>query len=238
MDADPLASSTVSVGLAWLGAVPLMVWAVATTVSILRVRTAQVPRWFVIWIGLCILLLSPVRYLFLALLIASSFPVQSFRALIATVPLSFYLPIVFGLMALVGVGLPLWTTVSAGLGSLTKPSLSATRLALGSIVAPVASAASYVLFFFLLEFAGFTTHWLRAEDVIGATNGPALFVFEHGLAKTLPVPVTGELISVTKTDRDWLRNHVASVYLGEREFARYVERAYPELYRSWPIVPK
>lgn len=71
---------------------------------------------------------------------------------------------------------------------------------------------------------------LRAENVIGATNGPVYFVYHHALKYGMPLPVANIYEDVTASDRDMLRNHVASLYLGRRAEARYVRLAYPALY--------
>jgi hypothetical protein len=51
----------------------------------------------------------------------------------------------------------------------------------------------------------------------------------------LPLPVAGHYQGVTISDRDMLRNHVASFYLGDRAQAKYVKLAYPALYESLTV---
>jgi hypothetical protein len=108
----------------------------------------------------------------------------------------------------------------------------AERVAFGVLLAPVAASLSVALFVWLLGFAHLTTAWLNAKDVIGATNGPALGIYSVGLKHLLPLPVAGFLTGVTASDRDMLRNHVATFYLGWREQAHYIRAAYPALYDS------
>ena len=82
----------------------------------------------------------------------------------------------------------------------------------------------------LLQYAAFTTHWLRADDVIRATNGPAAVAYSVALKYLTPAPARGFYSEVSRTDRERLRNHVASYYLGRLEESHYVEAAYPDLY--------
>ena len=86
--------------------------------------------------------------------------------------------------------------------------------------APVLSAVAHALFFLVLPFTGYATHWLNAEDVVQATNGPAYAAYNLALGKLMALPIKSSLESVTTADHDMLRNHVASFYLGHREFAR------------------
>jgi hypothetical protein len=126
--------------------------------------------------------------------------------------------------------LPLVLTTLVGFGSLRTPQISRGRLVLGALVAPVTMAGAYLLFFWLLPFAGWTVHWLRADDVIGATNGPAYAVYDVALKHFLPLPIAGYYVDVTTSDRDMVRNHVASFYLGRGAEAFYVSESYPDLY--------
>jgi hypothetical protein len=233
MPPDPFASGLFSSVLAWLFCIPVILSLVAGALGMLFEKTDdQIPRWFIVWIVLCVVALSPFRYLALLTLIGTAYSVQSFGAFISVFPLAIYIPIVFGVLCGVGVVLPLLFTLRMAFHNLKDPVVSQARLVLGSIVAPANMLGGYFLFFWLLTYAGKTVHWLRAEDVIGATNGPALFVYQHALKYAMPLPVVGYYQDVTASDRDMLRNHVASFYLGERAEARYVKLSYPTLYEK------
>lgn len=236
-NADAFASGTLSLVMSWICVVPLLISFTTATYSLLTEKAADLPKWFILWVFACLVFASPLRYIVLQLIVALSFPVQSWRALFSSLPMAAIGPLAFGAMAFIGVGLPLLVThyaVQGRKGSTDK--VGAGRLAIGFVVAPLSAALSWPIYFIVLQFAAYSTHWLRAADVIGATNGPALTTYTYVLGKVLPLPINGDLESVTKTDRDMLRNHVASFYLGEREYARYVSKAYPDLYQSWPLV--
>src|SRR5207247_6677133 len=136
--------------------------------------------------------------------------------------LVFYVPIVFGLLFLIGVGLPLYLTLRIPFGNLTSPKTTIIRLILGSVIAPLNAVGGYYVFLWLLPYAALTVHWLNPYDLIGATNGPAAVTYSM-LKYVTPLPVKEYFIEVSNTDREMLRNHVASYYLGWQAEARYVK---------------
>ncbi len=231
MNADPFASSTISTVLAWVVALPVILAALGAGIGMLFERTSdEIPRWFVVWLMLSLLILSPLRYMVLQIIVSSAYPTQSLRAFLSFFLLALYVPIVFGALYFVGLGLPLILTLRVVFGSLTKPKVTRPRLALGALMAPLNAVGGYFAFFWLLQFAALSVHWLKAADVIGATNGPASVTYSLVLGRFMPLPIRGFYADVTQTDRDMLRNHVASYYLGRSAEARYVRLAYPDLY--------
>ena len=232
MNSDPFASGWLSLMLAWMAAVPIIVSALYGGFGMLFTRVDKaIPRWFVVWMAVCIIVLSPLRYVVLQWIVASAYPVQSVGALFSTFWLVFYLPIVFGLLFFIGVGLPLYLTLRIPFGNLTSPRTTIARRILGSLIAPLNAWGGYLLFFWLLPFAADTVHWLDPADVIGATNGPAQVTYSLGLKYVMPLPVKNYFIEVSHTDREMLRNHVASYYLGWRGEAGFVKLSYPALYQ-------
>lgn len=229
---DAFPSSSLSLILAWVCSIPLILTAVTGGVGLFFERVDRsIPRWFVIWLFLCILALSPLRYILLQGIMASAYPVQSVRAFISTFLLALYVPIVFGALYFVGVVLPLIATLRVAFGDPTSPRLTRSRLALGTALAPVNAVGGYLAFFWLLQYAGWTVHWLGTKDVIGSTNGPATAVYKL-IEPVTPLPLAGWYTTVTATSTDMLRNHVASFYLGDRREAEYMHDAYPALYES------
>lgn len=232
MNPEPFASGSLSLALAWIAGVPTILALVGGAIGVLFEHGDEtVPRWFVFWIMLSVLVFSPFRYMALQLLIGASYVVQSGRAFLTTFLLALYIPIVYGLFFFVGVGLPLLITAKAAFRNLDAPVVSKGRLMLGSVLAPFAMGLGYLAFFWLLPYGAMSTHWLRPADVIGATNGPALGVYSVALKHAMPLPVREFYIEVSGTDFEMLRNHVASYYLGTEAEAEYVKTAYPELYQ-------
>jgi hypothetical protein len=231
MSPDPFASGPVSSIFAWLVAIPFLLGVLVTAISQLFEHTDDaIPRWFVVWMTLCLFVFSPLRYMILQLLLASSYSVQSPWALFTLLPLGIYVPIIFGALSFVGIGIPILATLRIAFGSLNHPDATGGRLAIGAVIAPLNMIGGYVAFFWLLQFAAVSVHWLRADDVIGATNGPAFVAYNLVLKRVMPLPVAGYYPEVTHTDREMLRNHVATFYLGRQAEAVFVKRSYPELY--------
>ena len=232
MPVDPFASSWISLLMAWLCAAPIILAALQGTWQLFYHRVAGFPKWFVVWLTVCAVFLGPLPYVLLQLLLAESFPFQSFSTFIASFALGFYLPLVFGVLCLAGPILSFAAPIFIAVGSIESPRVSRTRLAIGAMLAPVASLLSYMLFLWLLPFATISTHWLAAEDVIRATNGPPASSYHFVLKHIVHLPIRSELVGATHSDRDMLRNHVASFYLGDRAYAHFVHLAYPALYDS------
>jgi hypothetical protein len=95
-------------------------------------------------------------------------------------------------------------------------------------VAPVVAFIGTLLFSLALPFAAITTHALRAEDVIRATNGPAYYVFLGQSRGMIALPPY--FIQTPQTNRDYLRSHVALLYLTDKEHVYFLKMAYPDLY--------
>ena len=231
MSADPFASGNLSSILSWVVTLPVILGCLFGGIGMLFERTDdEIPRWFVVWIMLCVLILSPLRYMLLQLIVASAYTVQSVGAFVSIFLLALYVPIVFGILYFVGLGLPLLLTLRIPFGNLRAPTVTKGRLLLGALVAPVNAILGYLAFFWVLQYAALSVHWLNARDVMGATNGPAAVTYSIVLKHFMPLPLRSYYSEVTETDRDMLRNHIASYYLGRGGEASYVRLAYPDLY--------
>ena len=198
-----------------------------------NVQVAKNQHWFTgllfVWILFCAVVLSPFRYAFLQLIIVTTYPYQSFYAFFTACALSVYIiPFVMSILYGIGFGLP-----ALGLGAIVgfKDSISKTRLFLAAIAAPFLFIISSYLFYLVLPYAAYSTHWLRAEDVIRATNGPAEYVYKYLVEPWTPqaFPKFAHDMGLENlTSKERLRAHVATIYLGKKQFAYYVYKAYPE----------
>ena len=233
---DVFASAVTSTILAWVCSIPVVVAAIGASVGLLfdRVHTA-IPRWFAVWMAICMLMFSPFRYILLQAVIAAAYPFQSIHACITTLVLAWYVPVIFGILWLLGLVLPHIATLQIAFGSLDRPDPTPGRLILGSLIAPLNCFGGYIGVIWLVQFAGYATHWLDVNDVIGATNGPAQAVY-NVIWRVTPLPVRDMYIPVTRDPVSMQRNHVASYYLGANDEARYVYEAFPALYESLKAV--
>ena len=224
---DYFASSTFSLVLSWLLVAPTISSLIVPAAGSLFMKFDGVPRLFSVWIALCSIFLSPFLYILLQISVGLSFPVQSIGSLLSTLVLCFYIPIVFGLLCAIGIGLPLLIVLAiAGLNTPRR----VTRLLGAAVAAPLAMLLSTHLYFLVLPYAAYSTHWLKASDLIAATNGPSEYFYEYVLEPILPLAeqeIVGESARIPLTSKERLRMHVARTYLGEEKFLFYLRKTYP-----------
>jgi len=224
MSVDYFASGVIPIILSWILTIPAFFGIMSFCLSIFG-KVEDVPFAFSIWIGFCCLIFSPLRYMLFQIVAATCYMVQSFSAFISLFMLAFYVPIVFSVLWAIGFGLPFLPLFWIVGKTVTKA-----RLIVASLLLPVLCGIGSVLFFLLLPYAAMTIHWLRAEDVIRATNGPAYYTFRYfaGIGSGLTLP--GYYEKTPQTSRDMVRCHVASIYLSDREQAFFIAKAYPEIW--------
>lgn len=214
--------------LSWLFCVPLLLGILGWLLTVFE-KHEGIPRAFSIWLSICLIVFSPIRYLLFLVIAAICYMFQSFHAFITMFPLALYVPIVFGLLYFIGIGLPM-LSLAPILGKSER--LTFGRGLAASVALPVACLIGSLLFHLLLPYAGWTLHWLRAKDVIRATNGPAALVYKYVASIGTPTSVPRFFDRTPQTPRDLLRCHVAGLYLGDRELGYFVAHQYPELYRE------
>lgn len=226
---DYFESNTISSVLAWLFSIPFLLVLVIAPFQLLFNKFEGIPRLFVIWVVLCMVVLGPFRYVLLQLSVAIAYPVQSLSAFLSTLLLAFYIPIVFGFLYAVGLGFPaLGILAIAG----TKEPLSKVRLTAAAIAAPLLFLLGSYLYFLALPYAAYSTHWLSARDAIRATNGLPEYLYTYIVEPATPLQLPGlvkELGYENLTAKERLRAHVATIYLGDKEFSVYVSKSYPNL---------
>jgi len=192
-------------------------------------KVEDVPRLFTIWILICIIVISPMRYMFLQFIVATVYPYQSISAFLSLFYLMIIIPIVFSVLYAIGFGLPLLGTLFVATGFKDNPSKS--RLFFGSLAAPFIFFLGGFLFFSILQYAAYSTHMLKAKDLIRATNGPAEYFYKYvvDFGTPLSYPQLAYDIGLQNlTYKEKLRLHVASVYLGDSENYYYVTSEFPK----------
>ena len=176
MHPEVFESSTFSLVLSWLFCIPIII-AIVTWLFSLFTKHEGIPRAFSIWLGVCILLFSPARYLIFQVAVSTCYAVQSFGAFISVFLLALYVPIVFGILYFIGIGLPMLPTMAILKDN--EPFTFGRGLA-ASIVLPIACIVCTFLFYLVLPFAGKTVGWLKVKDVMKATNGPPTLIYKYG----------------------------------------------------------
>jgi hypothetical protein len=175
---DIFDSHIISLILAWISAVPIFVFIIHALTTSIFVKHDSIPRVFIIWVGFCAILFGPIRYIFLQIILATAFPYQSWAALISDQLFSvFFIGFGFSIYYGITVGLPLYCTLL--IAGLDNQIIKKSRLYLASICAPFLIGIGAQLFYLLLPFAAYSTHWLNPYDVIGATNGPAEYYYKY-----------------------------------------------------------
>jgi hypothetical protein len=224
MGGDYYASNTVSLVLAWIFCLPVLFAVVGVIFSFFQKREG-IP-WFVsAWMGLFFLWLSPIRYMFFQIIAATAYPVQSFFAFGSLFHPGVFLlvPMAFSILYALGFVLPLFLNFLL-VGDRWWRNL------LACIAAPILALLGSVIFGFLLPVAsGVTTQHLRGDDIIRSTNGPAYIAFTYLVTDIERVDVPRFFARTPMTSRDYLRTHVAMVYLGENQQKEFLEKAYPEI---------
>jgi hypothetical protein len=90
---------------------------------------------------------------------------------------------------------------------------------------------SSIIFYSALPYAGWTVHWLKAKDVIRATNGPAAIVFRYFTSIGTPVILPAFYDQTPQQPIDKLRCHAAAVFLSNQRTGYFVMHQYPDLYQ-------
>ncbi len=149
--------------------------------------------------------------------------------LAATFYLMIIIPIVFSILYAIGLVLPLFGSFFVATGFKDDPSKF--RLFFGSLAAPFIFFLGGFLFFSILQYAAYSTHMLKAKDLIRATNGPAEYFYKYVVEFGTPLSYPQFAYDIglqNLTYKEKLRLHVASVYLGDSENYYYVTSEFPK----------
>jgi len=231
METDPFASPLISQIIAWVFSVPLILGILGTTVRMLFTKHEGLPRAFMGWLLICLILFSPARYILLQLFVALTYPYQSIPALISSLLLVIYIPVVFGMLFAIGLGIPFYFLTLI----INKEPLSKIRLFGAGIAAPVIFIVFSSIYFNVLPYAAYTTHWLHSQEVIRATNGPPYYFYRYVAEPLTPLRYSGfidyiEIKSMSAKER--LRAHAAAVYLNDSQHMYYFYKAYPDYFEE------
>lgn len=235
---DPFASNWLSLLMAWICSLPILASSMLLFIRLVVTLRERLPLWFILWTGACFFLLSPFLYVLLQGILLVSFPWQSWRAFFSSFLLVFYVPHLLFLMAAVGVGLPLYL-LSKALGKEEEP--RPLNLALAAVVNPLACITASAVFFAALPYLGNTVKWLKAEDMMQATNGPAYVLYRFAsvpLRYVVNRDFRFKEVHRPKTKKEVLRNHVATLYLSEDQHLSYLLRIHPRLEQQMESYPE
>jgi hypothetical protein len=163
---------------------------------------------------------------------ATAFPFQSVAALLSTFLLAIYIPIVFAILLAIGIGAPLFlVALIAGM----KEPFSIRRLILAGITCPVILWVFSTIFYNVLPFAAYSTHWLGPKEIIRTTNGPSYYFYSFVVEQFTPLQFPGFVNGIkleNMTTKERFRAHIAAVYCGKKQFWYYVSKAYPDYFEQ------
>lgn len=225
---DYFASNSVSLFLSWIVSIPLFITLIVYGFQSIFTKT-DFPKVLIVWLVICLLLFSPLRYIFLQIIVSLSYPVQSLRAFVNSLILSTYVPIVFGILYFIGIGLPI---LAASLVIGSGAQIKKWKYALFAIVLPVFCIISSLVFYSALPLAAWTVRWVNPADLIKATNGPALYAYKFIAMVGTPISLPKYYEKTPGTAEDLLRCHVAALYLGKTGEAYFVSKQYPEIFEG------
>lgn len=232
MTPDQFASPIISQILTWIISIPLIFGMLGVAVSMLFEKVEGVPRFFTIWLLICILLFSPFRYIMLQLLVGIAFPLQSINGFLLSFLLVIYIPIVFGLLYGIGFVIPIYLIIFI---ALKKEPLSKGRLFLAGIAAPIILLVFSTIYYSVLPYAAYSTHWLRTTEVIRTTNGPSYYFYRYAVEQFTPLQfsvITDDIGMENMSAKERFRAHVAAVYCGKKQHWYYVSKVYPDYFEK------
>ena len=219
-------SSSATIVVSWI---VFFFWlaAVVRALEFLFKKKDDMPHLATIWTGLCILILSPVRYAFFQILLFNVYCFQSITTLLSLVFVNIILYVIIRLLIVVCISFPYLIN---NFLFVDREKVTFGRGLIAVVVVPVACVLSSSLYYFLLPYTGWTLQWLNYRDLVRATNGSPAFVFKY-VSKTFSYVILPEFFLQTpKTDRDELRCHVASLYMSKSDEFRFFKTQYPDLY--------
>jgi hypothetical protein len=221
-------SSTLSLILSWVLCLPIMLRMIAWILGLFA-KQQGMPWLFSAWLGVCMLIFTPVRYLLFQFALASSYMVQSFDALTSVLLLAIYVPIVFGILYFIGIGPPLLLAMAILKG---QERMTFGRGLAASVAIPIAGIISSLIFYWALPIAGGTVGWLKVKDVMKATNGPPALIYKHFTSPFTPTMLPSFIEETPQKDIDFLRCHVAAVYVSDKKIGYFVKNQYPDIYEK------
>lgn len=228
MNQDPFEPHLVSLVLSWIVTLPLII-AIFATLFQFFLKKEELPRILTVWFGICLLIFSPARYMVFQMAVGFAYPFQSISAILSTFILAVYVPIVFGILYAIGVGLPMLASVLVFAKDAT---VKKWKCVLWAVLLPLCLSVGSFFFYKALPLAAWTVHWVDARDVMRATHGPAFYIYKYFAMIGTPHSMPRYFERTPGKTEDFLRCHVASLYLGRREEAYFVKKQYPELYEE------
>jgi hypothetical protein len=233
MTTDYFESSTISLVLTWIFTIPVFIGLIVESGNLIFDKYDGLPKAYLAWFAVCIIVLSPLRYLILQTILATSYALQSWSAFLTIFVLVLYIPIIFGLLYAVGFSLPM--LINFWLSGLFKSEqITKGKLILSAFLTPLFSYLGTYIFFLILPFAAYTIHWLEPDNVIKATNGSPYYYYKFIGSWLMPIKTASFPSEFNKDTKSKFRNHIAQDYFSDENRNYFIKYSYPELYEMLP----
>ena len=234
MNADPFASSLISQILTWIFCTLLLLVGVTSMIAEFPYdetdQGERVPLLFMIWLFLCVLFFSPIRYILLQIFMAIAFPFQGIWSFLSAILLAFYIPIVFIILFGIALGIPgILIALIAG----WKEPCSRRRLFLAAISAPIILFVFSIIYFKVLPLATYSTHWVGTDKIIRTTNGPTYYFYRFLVRPLTSLQLPDFAYDIgpgNMAPKEHFRAHVVGLYCGKKQLWYYVSTVYPDYY--------
>ncbi|MDY6821901.1 MAG: hypothetical protein SVN78_09815 [Deferribacterota bacterium] len=230
MNIDPFASSTFSLRIAWFSAILGLICFIGFF-EIVKKKLGKNIFMFV-WFSLCLLFLSPARYMLFQSILAASYIFQSKEAFISSPLLALYIPTVFGILLFTGLFLPLAMLIFLREIIRDTDYFFSFVKGISAIIFPIICLISSYIFYYILPYAAWALFLLNPNDLIKATNGPTAIVYKYITKPLSPTIVPDIFYQTPQRDIDLLRCHVAAIYMSNQKFWYFVKLQYPDIYEQ------
>lgn len=236
MNADPFASSLISQILTWIFCTLFLLVGVASMIAEFPYdetdQGERFPRLFIIWLLLCVLFFSPIRYILLQIFMAIAFPFQGIGSFLSAILLAFYIPIVFIILLWIALGIPgILIILIAG----WKEPYSRRRMFLATISAPIILFVFSIIYFKVLPLATYSTHWVGTDKIIRTTNGPTYYFYRFLVRPLTDLQIPDFAYDIVPSNmvlKEHFRAHVVGLYCGKKQLWYYVSTVYPDYYKE------
>lgn len=228
MDPVEFQSSTTANILTWI---VLLLWLkmVIDVVSQLFQKKEHRPYIVTVWSGICILLLSPIRYIWFLVLLFNNYCVQSLSAFSSILFIETILYIVMGkVMGNVFTVLP--SIIVNNLLFVEEKDQTIDHIVISAIFVPLGCILSSYVFSSVLPYVSWTLAWTDYKDLLKATNGPTAYVFKGSQVPFSSTSLPEYYSNGATTNKSELRNHIASLYMSKDDEFRYYKTQYPDLF--------
>jgi hypothetical protein len=227
---DPIEfqSSTPSIVLSWIVFLLWLKMVVNVTADLFKKKKNR-PYVVTVWTGICILVLSPIRYIWFIVLLFNFYCIQSLSAFMSFLFIETILYIVMGkIMGNIFALLP--SIIVNNRLFVEEKDETFDHIVISSIFVPLGCILSSFVFSAVLPYVACTLQWTDYKDLIKATNGQTAFIYKGFQVPFSHTTLPEYFNQGSTTNKGELRHHVASLYMTKDDEFKYYKTQYPDLF--------